>query len=119
MKAIIKSVLGGTLLVLAGATSVFAHAHLSKATPAVGSTVATAPREVLLIFSEAIEKSFSIMQVLDAKGARVDAGMPQISRETMRIPLKTIGAGTYKVVWKVLSVDTHRTEGNFSFTVKP
>jgi hypothetical protein len=28
-------------------------------------------------------------------------------------------AGSYKVFWKVLSVDAHRTEGSFGFEVKP
>jgi copper resistance protein C len=27
--------------------------------------------------------------------------------------------GNYKVFWKVLSVDTHHTEGSFGFEVKP
>ena len=35
----------------------------------------------------------------------------------MRVPLKQIGPGTYQVNWRVLSVDTHRTQGNFSFEV--
>jgi methionine-rich copper-binding protein CopC len=26
-------------------------------------------------------------------------------------------AGVYHVQWRVISVDTHRTQGNFSFTV--
>ncbi|MSP32816.1 MAG: hypothetical protein EXR03_08360 [Pseudolabrys sp.] len=28
-------------------------------------------------------------------------------------------AGTYKVIWRVLSVDTHRSQGNFTFRVGP
>jgi hypothetical protein len=27
--------------------------------------------------------------------------------------------GAYRVHWHVVSVDTHMTEGDFSFTVKP
>jgi hypothetical protein len=27
--------------------------------------------------------------------------------------------GTYRVSWRVVSVDTHPTEGNFTFTIKP
>ncbi len=30
-----------------------------------------------------------------------------------------LGAGTYKVVWRVVSVDTHPTEGAFKFRVEP
>jgi len=37
----------------------------------------------------------------------------------MQVPLKAIGAGTYRVNWRALSVDTHRTQGNFSFKVAP
>ncbi|MFZ0103951.1 MAG: copper resistance protein CopC [Pseudolabrys sp.] len=37
----------------------------------------------------------------------------------MRVPLKTLPKGTYKVLWHVLSVDTHRTQGDFSFRVAP
>ncbi len=35
----------------------------------------------------------------------------------LRVPLKTLPAGIYKVMWQVLSVDTHRTQGDFSFSV--
>jgi methionine-rich copper-binding protein CopC len=97
-----------------------AHAMLDRANPAVGSTVATAPRSVTLSFTEKIEPAFSTVRVEDASGARVDQGKPQLergSRNVLRVNLKALGPGTYKVIWKVLSVDTHRTEGSFSFQV--
>ena len=37
----------------------------------------------------------------------------------MQVPLKAIGAGTYRVNWRALSGDTHRTQGSFSFKVTP
>jgi methionine-rich copper-binding protein CopC len=94
-----------------------AHAFLDHATPLVGSTVRTAPREVSLTFTQNLEPAFSSVQVTDASGARVDQGKAQISGNTMRIGLKSLGPGTYRVRWHALSVDTHTTEGNFSFTV--
>jgi hypothetical protein len=33
--------------------------------------------------------------------------------------VKPLMPGVYQVHWHVISVDTHRTEGNFSFTVAP
>jgi methionine-rich copper-binding protein CopC len=33
--------------------------------------------------------------------------------------LPMLGPGVYRVKWHVVSVDTHRTEGDFNFTVKP
>ncbi len=34
------------------------------------------------------------------------------------VSLPKLETGTYKVVWRVVSVDTHVTEGNFSFHVR-
>jgi len=93
-----------------------AHAFLDHASPLVGSTVASAPREVSLT-SQNLEAAFSSVQVTGANGARVDQGKPQISGNTMRVGLKSLSQGTYRVRWQALSVDTHKTEGSFTFSV--
>jgi len=105
------------LLVALGSAAGSAHAFLDHASPLVGSTVATAPREVSLWFTQNLEPAFSGVEVSDAAGTRVDQGKPRISSNTMHIGLKALGAGTYRVRWHVLSVDTHKTEGNFAFHV--
>jgi hypothetical protein len=94
-----------------------AHAFLDHASPLVGSTVAAAPHEVALTFTQNLESAFSTVQVTDAGGARVDEGKAQVSGNTMTIGLKALGPGSYKVHWHVLSVDTHSTEGTFTFHV--
>jgi methionine-rich copper-binding protein CopC len=104
------------LTVMAGATAE-AHAFLDHAEPRVGSTVPTAPRELVLSYSQNLEPAFSSVEVSDANGARVDLGKPKIGASTMRVGLKPLSPGTYKVRWHVLSVDTHTTEGSFSFHV--
>jgi methionine-rich copper-binding protein CopC len=107
-----------TLLLLAlGADSACAHAFLDHANPLVGSTVRAAPREVTLSFTQNLEAGFSSVEVTDAHGARVDAGKPQVSGSTMRIGLRSLPPGSYRVRWHVLSVDTHKTEGSFTFHV--
>jgi methionine-rich copper-binding protein CopC len=35
----------------------------------------------------------------------------------LHVALKPLSPGTYKVIWRVLSVDTHRTQGDFTFRV--
>jgi methionine-rich copper-binding protein CopC len=94
-----------------------AHAFLDHASPLVGSTVAAAPREVSLSFTQNLEPAFSTVEVFDANGARVDQGKAQVSANTMRIGLKPLVPGSYRVRWRALSVDTHTTQGSFTFRV--
>jgi methionine-rich copper-binding protein CopC len=105
------------LLVTLAAPAAWAHAHLDHANPAADSTVTTAPQEVALWFTQNLEPAFSSVEVTDGSGARVDAGKAQISGNTMRIGLKALGPGSYRVRWHALSVDTHTTEGSFTFHV--
>jgi len=37
----------------------------------------------------------------------------------LSVPLKPMTPGTYTVEWHATSVDTHKTEGHFSFTLAP
>ena len=94
-----------------------AHAHLDHAVPAVGSTVATSPHDLTIWFTQNLEPAFSTVAVSDSNGARVDDGKAEISTNTMHVALKPLAAGTYKVHWHAVSVDTHTTEGDFTFTV--
>ena len=94
-----------------------AHAFLDHAQPRVGNTVATAPREVTLWFTQKLEPAFSSVTVTNAAGQRVDTGKTRVSGNQMSVSLRSGGAGTYHVIWRVLSVDTHTTDGNFTFQV--
>lgn len=104
------------VVLLLGSAAAHAHAYLDHANPRVGSTVRTAPRQVTLSFSQKLEPSFSSAQVTDAAGARVDQGS-RVSGMQINVSVKPLPPGTYRVHWKVLSVDTHTTEGNFTFRV--
>jgi methionine-rich copper-binding protein CopC len=98
----------------------FAHAHLVRATPAVGGTIQAAPTEVLLRFSEKLESVFSQVVVRDSAGKQVDKADTQVDkadRFVMRISLQPLTPGTYKVEWRALSTDTHKVNGNFTFVI--
>jgi copper resistance protein C len=117
-----RSIVTIVFFVLTGTCCAFAHAHLDRASPAVGSTVSPAPKEVVLWFTNQLEPTFSSIEVRDEKGAPVQAGKASVDRRDrtqLRVPLKALSPGTYKVIWRVLSVDTHRTQGDFSFRVGP
>jgi hypothetical protein len=101
--------------------SAFAHAHLDHASPKVGSTVSPAPREVVLWFSEKLEAAFSTIEVRNEQDTAMQAGKVTVNDDhtQLRVSLKALPPGTYKVIWKVMSVDTHRTQGDFTFRVGP
>ena len=51
-----------------------------------------------------------------AGGGRVDHGA-SVSGNAMRIGVGRLAPGSYSVTWHALSVDTHKTQGSFGFTV--
>jgi methionine-rich copper-binding protein CopC len=97
-------------------TTAFAHARLDHAEPPVGSTVAASPGAVVLYFTEKLEPKFSGGEVRNGAGARVDGGA-SVSGNVMRISVGGLSRGSYSVTWHVLSVDTHKTQGSFTFRV--
>ena len=70
-----------------------------------------------LTFTQKLEAAFSSVTVTGPSGQRVDAGKARVNGNQMSVSLKGGGAGTYHVNWHVLSVDTHTTEGNYTFQV--
>ncbi len=99
-----------------------AHAFLDGAEPRVGSEIPVPPAAVTLHFTQGVEPDFSKIEVQDASGTRetdgVAATLPNDPTH-LTIKLKRIGAGAYTVIWHVTSVDTHKTQGKFHFSVKP
>jgi methionine-rich copper-binding protein CopC len=113
-----SSLIGMILLVLLlAAGEANAHAFLDHAEPRVGNKVATPPQQVTLWFTQKLESAFSTITVTNAAGQRVDSGKTRVSGSQMSVSLRGGGSGTYHVNWHVLSVDTHTTEGNFTFQV--
>jgi copper resistance protein C len=97
-----------------------AHAFLDHASPAVGSSVPTAPPAVTIWFTQDLEPAFSSMTVTNAAGQRVDVGNVRVvpgQPDALQVGLKPLLPGTYTVSWHVVSVDTHPTQGTFTFDV--
>jgi copper resistance protein C len=99
-----------------------AHAFLDHAAPAVGSTVHGTPSEVSLWFTQELEPAFSTVKVVDGNGKQVDKQDKRVdraNRTVLQVSVPRLPAGRYRVVWRVLSIDTHVTEGDFVFDVAP
>ena len=115
--ALVAGVLG-----IGAASAARAHAFLDHASPAVGSSVPVPPPLVSLWFTQDLEPAFSAVTVTNEAGQRVDLGNAQIAQGSpaeLQIGLKPLAPGTYLVSWHVVSVDTHPTEGTFTFEIKP
>jgi methionine-rich copper-binding protein CopC len=114
-------VLVASAAVSGAAPAARAHAFLDHASPAVGSSVPGSPPIVTLWFTQDLEPAFSGVTVTNEAGQQVDLGnaqIPQGSPDELQIGLKPLTPGTYLVSWHVVSVDTHPTEGTFTFEIK-
>ena len=95
-----------------------AHARLEASEPAVGAEGA-APAQVVLHFTEAVEPRFSSIMVSNSAGLRMEMGPAHLASEPrqLAVALKPLVPGEYRVDWVAISVDTHRTQGSFHFSV--
>src|SRR5277367_5991359 len=106
------------VFVMASTDMASAHAFLERAKPPVGSRLTAAPSEVRLWFTQALEPAFSTVEVEDESGRRVTevrANLEQSDPQQLVLPLPPLAPGTYRVRWRVVSVDTHVTQGDYVF----
>lgn len=96
-----------------------AHAFLQRAAPGAAAKLSVAPKRVVLTFSEKLEPAFSGVAVTDRSGRNVVSAPVEIAGNSITAMLGPLKAGNYRVMWHAVSVDTHRTEGGYTFTVKP
>ncbi len=111
------------LSVIAAAVRVEAHAFLVRAEPRVGSKVNKVPTEVRVWFSETVQASVSSIHVFNESGKQVDKRDTHSDRANRAVIcvslLPALTPGSYKVVWRVTSADTHVTSGDFHFQMVP
>jgi methionine-rich copper-binding protein CopC len=120
MRKIIAAALAAELALIVAGPAAQPHAFLDHASPAVGSAVAASPSAVTLWFTQELEPAFSSVTVINQAGQRVDLGnvqVPQGAPAELQVGLRALPPGTYTVSWHVVSVDTHRTEGRFEFSI--
>ena len=97
------------------------HAFPDHSEPRVGATVTAAPI-VRIWFDGALEPAFSSLEVQNASGQRVDKGDSRVDPSDATILevnlSRALSSGLYRVIWSVIARDGHKTEGDFTFTVK-
>src|SRR5579862_2299220 len=99
-------------LLLAAGSAAFAHAHLVTSSPADDSTLSTAPRTLVLEFSEAA--SVTVLALAGPGGAQQKlAPLPPDPAKRVSVALPPLTPGDYVVTWRALGADGHVTSGKF------
>lgn len=110
------------LATVALSPSALAHAHLKSQFPAANANVEASPQALTLTFSEDIEPAFSGLELTGPDAKAVPLAKAQrngAEKNQLIVPLEQpLTSGAYQVKWHVLSVDGHKTKGNYSFSVK-
>jgi methionine-rich copper-binding protein CopC len=103
----------------ASAGLVSAHAFPESEAPAGGQTLKEPPSEVRIKYDAPIEKLFARLAVIDSSGQNLAQGAPAVSDDGYILAVKVprLKPGTYVVKWRVVGIDTHHTEGSYSFSV--
>lgn len=118
-KAILAVTFAAGILVVQQAQ---AHAHLKSSEPVAKSEVSASPTALTLSFTEDLEASFSGAELKDSQGGIVKTGKAALSpdsKSVLIVPVNSpLKAGSYEVDWHALSVDGHKTKGNYNFSVK-
>jgi len=116
------ALLSSTLLasIVGVTTAASAHSFPEKETPSAGATLTKPPAQVTIKYDAPIEKLFASLEVVDAKGQNEAAGQPKVSPDgwNLSVPVQKLPPGEYTVQWRVVCIDTHHTQGSYSFKVE-
>lgn len=115
---------GLAALLLSG--SALAHPKLISSTPA-DKAVGAAPRSIQLTFSETLMPQFSAADVMITAMPGMAMAPAKVATavatgtdgQTLVVtPTRPLTRGSYRVDWRVVSVDTHAVKGSITFEVK-
>lgn len=125
MKPFFAALFIAAIVFAARADSILAHAKLDHCTPAPGTVVTTAPREVRCWFTEEIDDKQSTLVVNDSTGAQVDdkdghVDLDDPEHKQMFATVNTLPSGVYKVTWHTVTTDDQgASDGTWYFGVGP
>jgi methionine-rich copper-binding protein CopC len=110
------------VLSMACASRVEAHAFLDHAEPGVGSVVQASPSLIKIWFTRRVKPDETTITLFDVAGHEIKVGEVRVDPDDptlLSVTVSSLAAGTYKVVWKAVCIDSHVTHGSFTFEVGP
>lgn len=98
------------------AAPAFAHSELTGSMPADKASIDTAPKELMLHFSEPVRlTALAVTKAGEAQKAL--SPLPAQSQKDFSIASPDLAKGQYTVNWRALSGDAHVMTGQFAFAV--
>ena len=99
------------------------HTHLVKATPAIDSTVAAAPTDLVLWFNEKPDVALSNLRLRAPDSTMISLGATRAGEDTLALTAQLRGTltvpGVYTVLWRTAGADGHVMRGSYKFTYQP
>jgi methionine-rich copper-binding protein CopC len=118
LKHLVQIGLVGAIIAMSS-PSAFAHAELISTNPAADSTIAAAPENIMLTFSEAPILAGSYIQVEQTASDFRSETNTVLEGTSLVIPWpEEIAPGQVKVNWRAVADDGHVANGSFEFTYK-
>ncbi|MED3794724.1 copper resistance protein CopC, partial [Niallia alba] len=104
-----------------GINTVSAHAYITNSNPSENEILEESPEKVYIEFNEKIQTGFTILNVLNTSGERVDQKNIVINPDTeksIEVDLKPeLPNDIYTVKWRVVSADGHSVSGMIPFSI--
>jgi Uncharacterized protein, homolog of Cu resistance protein CopC len=95
-----------------------AHTALVSSTPAAGSRLASAPRQIRLVFSEPLEPTLARIELVkDGHLLMLSVGGDPHDVHALVASLGELSPGGYRIMWRVVSADGHPVSGAVDFAV--
>lgn len=116
----VVAALVAVLAVLLPAAPAWAHAALLESTPADGQVLVSQPAEIVLRFSERVATGLGSVKVVGPDGKRADTGQVGSRSGGKQVVAELrdgLPQGTYVLLWRVVSEDSHPVSGASTFSV--
>lgn len=107
-------------LLVASSGPSFAHSVLQSSVPGA-DTSGSAPDTIKLVFNETVDLAFTTIAITSPDGSVIALDGLTLSEDgrTLTAPVTDqLAAGRYMLDWSLLSIDGHRIEDMFTFTVE-
>ncbi|WP_404711347.1 copper homeostasis periplasmic binding protein CopC [Sphingomonas sp. MMS24-J13] len=115
-----KAYIAAMLVASSAVTAAEAHPKLLSASPAANSAVA-APGKIEMHFSEGLIPAFASIDLVEKKTSAKVAVKTNVSgggKTLTGVPARPLTPGAYHLTYRVTSVDTHRIQASYDFTVR-